>query len=235
MKLTKQAKELAKAIFDQKFIEQAEQSESELRRIRGQGSNAHKIIQFYLERTKKTVYAKVQSYVEAYKREGREIDEEDKQEIIDEVSSIIQSRVRYLAESSTIPEFRIPNTFQRIPNLDQQIRAEFERLLGPALAELSLASAQLAMESKSSITSIILEDKIREIIRNNYGFKDQNIESEEIYNKLIQQGVEVPELAMDEIFNKLRKDKLIKGRARLNRDARHKHGATAIMWVSRYI
>ncbi|MDQ3259024.1 MAG: hypothetical protein M3R15_35035 [Acidobacteriota bacterium] len=48
MKLTKQAKELAKAIFDQKFIEQAEQSESELRRIRGQGSNAHKIIQFYL-------------------------------------------------------------------------------------------------------------------------------------------------------------------------------------------
>jgi hypothetical protein len=80
-----------------------------------------------------------------------------------------------------------------------------------------------------------LERKIRDILRDDYGFGDQNIESEEIYNKLIAAGVDVPELAMDDIFDKLRKQGLIKGPARLNRDARHKHGATSIMWVSRKI
>ena len=80
-----------------------------------------------------------------------------------------------------------------------------------------------------------LERKIRDIIRNDYGFGNQNIDSEEIYDKLIAVGEVVPELAMADIFDKLKKDGLIKGPARLNRDAAHKHGAYSIMWVSRYI
>ncbi len=80
-----------------------------------------------------------------------------------------------------------------------------------------------------------LEEKIREIIRNDYGFGDQNIDSEEIYNKLTQSGQEVLELAMCDIFDKLKKDGLIKGPRALNREEVHKHGAYSIMWVSRYI
>lgn len=80
-----------------------------------------------------------------------------------------------------------------------------------------------------------LERKVRSIIKNDYGFWHQNIGSEEIYNKLIQRGVEVPELAMYEIFEKLHNEGLIKGPRYMNRDAAHKHGACTITWVSRYI
>lgn len=80
-----------------------------------------------------------------------------------------------------------------------------------------------------------LERKIRNIIKNDYGFGNQNIGSEEIYDKLIAAGEEVPELAMAEVFDKLKKEGLIRGPAYMNRDAAHKHGAYSIMWVSRYI
>ena len=80
-----------------------------------------------------------------------------------------------------------------------------------------------------------LERKIRDIIKNDYGLGNQNIESEEIYDKLIQAGVEVPDMAMCNVLDKLRKEGLIKGPRYHNRDAVHKHGAYAIMWVSRYI
>lgn len=80
-----------------------------------------------------------------------------------------------------------------------------------------------------------LERKIRNILKNDYGFGDQNIESEEIYNKLITAGEEVPEMAMCDVFDKLKKEGLIKGPRYMNSDAVKKHGAYAIMWVSRYI
>jgi hypothetical protein len=80
-----------------------------------------------------------------------------------------------------------------------------------------------------------LERKIRNIIKNNYGFGNQSIASEEIYDKLVAAGEEVPELAMYEIFRKLKKEGLVRGPGYMNRDAAHKHGAFSIMWVSRYI
>ncbi len=80
-----------------------------------------------------------------------------------------------------------------------------------------------------------LEELIRTIIRDEYGFGDQNIDSEEIYDKLIQAGQEVPELAMADILKKLKENGLIKGAFYTNREAAHKHGAASIMWVSRYI
>lgn len=80
-----------------------------------------------------------------------------------------------------------------------------------------------------------LEEKVREIIKDEYGFGDQNIESEDIYNKLIQIGETVPDFALDEIFHHLKNQGLIKGPFRMNSEAVRKHGAIPIMWVSRYI
>lgn len=80
-----------------------------------------------------------------------------------------------------------------------------------------------------------LERKIRSLIKNDYGFGNQNLRSEDIYDKLIQAGVEVPDMAMCGVLDKLRKEGLIKGSRYHNRDAVHKHGAYSIMWVSRYI
>lgn len=80
-----------------------------------------------------------------------------------------------------------------------------------------------------------LEVEIRNIIYDDYGVGHQNIDSEEIYDKLVAKGINPPELAMADVFDSLKKRGLIKGPAKMNRDAAHKHGAYSIMWVSRKI
>jgi hypothetical protein len=62
-----------------------------------------------------------------------------------------------------------------------------------------------------------LEAEIRTIIYDDYGVGHQNIDSEEIYNKLIERGFEVPECAMGQIFDSLKKRGLIKGIRKMNR------------------
>lgn len=80
-----------------------------------------------------------------------------------------------------------------------------------------------------------LEKEIRNIIYNDYGVGNQNIDSKEIYDKLIAKSIDVPEKAMGEIFDSLAKRGLIKGRSRLNREEAYQHGAWSIMWVGRHI
>lgn len=80
-----------------------------------------------------------------------------------------------------------------------------------------------------------LEVEIRNIIYDDYGVGHQNIDSEVIYDKLVAKGINPPELAMADVFDSLKKRGLIKGPAKMNGDAAHKHGAYSIMWVSRKI
>lgn len=80
-----------------------------------------------------------------------------------------------------------------------------------------------------------LETEIRNIIYNDYGVGDQNIDSEEIYDKLVAKGIDPPKNAMGDVFDSLKKRGLIKGPAGLNSDAAQKHGAYSIMWVDRHI
>jgi hypothetical protein len=80
-----------------------------------------------------------------------------------------------------------------------------------------------------------LEAEIRTIIYDDYGVGHQNIDSEEIYNKLIERGFEVPECAMGQIFDSLKKRGLIKGIGKMNREEARRHGAYSIMWVGRHI
>jgi hypothetical protein len=80
-----------------------------------------------------------------------------------------------------------------------------------------------------------LETEIRNIIYNDYGVGNQNIDSEEIYNKLVARGIDPPRDAMADVFDSLKRRGLIKGAARLNSDAAHKHGAYSIMWVDRHV
>jgi hypothetical protein len=80
-----------------------------------------------------------------------------------------------------------------------------------------------------------LETEIRQIIYDDYGVGNQNIDSEEIYNKLVRRGIEVPECAMGEVFDSLKKRGLIRGIGRLNREEARRHGAWSVMWVGRHI
>jgi hypothetical protein len=83
--------------------------------------------------------------------------------------------------------------------------------------------------------NVELERRIRDIIKNDFGFGNQNIGSREIYDRLIEAGVEVPNMAMCTVLDKLRNEGLIKGPRYHNSEAVQKHGAYSIMWVSRYI
>jgi len=80
-----------------------------------------------------------------------------------------------------------------------------------------------------------LEAEIRRIIYDDYGVGNQNIDSEEIYEKLVTRGIDVPEKAMGEVFDSLKKRGLIRGVSRMDREAAYKHGAWSIMWVGRHI
>jgi hypothetical protein len=82
---------------------------------------------------------------------------------------------------------------------------------------------------------IELERTVRNIIKSEYGFGDQKIESKEIYNKLILAGKDVPEMALDDVFSKLEQGGIITGIAGFNGNAIRQHGAYKITWVSRYI
>jgi hypothetical protein len=79
------------------------------------------------------------------------------------------------------------------------------------------------------------EAEIRQIIYDDYGVGNQNIDSEEIYDKLVQRGIDVPECAMGEVFDSLKTRGLIRGIGRLNREEARRHGAWSIMWVGRHI
>ena len=78
----------------------------------------------------------------------------------------------------------------------------------------------------------VLLNKIKSIIRNETGLGKDSISSTEIYDKLTSAGVEVPELAIAEILEKLEKEHLITVVPHENREGQEKHGAYMITWVS---
>ena len=78
----------------------------------------------------------------------------------------------------------------------------------------------------------VLLNKIKSIIRNETGLGKENISTSEIYDKLTTAGVEVPELAIAEIMEKLEKEHLLTVVPHTNRDGLEKHGAYMITWVS---
>jgi len=79
-----------------------------------------------------------------------------------------------------------------------------------------------------------LEAKIRDILYTEYGVGDQYIASKEIYDKLIERGIDVPENAMADVFDSLHRSGFIKGRGKQNSEEVRRHGHWRITWVSRY-
>jgi hypothetical protein len=77
-----------------------------------------------------------------------------------------------------------------------------------------------------------LLNKVKSIIRNDTGLGGVRIDGVEIYNKLTAAGVEVPELAIAEILEKLAKDKLIEIELQVSPEDQEKHGKYIITWVS---
>lgn len=77
-----------------------------------------------------------------------------------------------------------------------------------------------------------LLNKIKSIIRNDTGLGEVRISDAEIYNKLTAAGVEVPELAVAEILERLSKEKLIEIERPVSPEDEEKPGGYVITWVS---
>jgi hypothetical protein len=77
-----------------------------------------------------------------------------------------------------------------------------------------------------------LLNKVKSIIRNDTGLGELRISDAEIYDKLTAAGVEVPELAIAEILERLLKEKLIEIERPVSPEVQEKPGAYVITWVS---
>lgn len=77
-----------------------------------------------------------------------------------------------------------------------------------------------------------LHDAIREIIREEAAEEKPLIGSEDIYNILIERGIEPQPGAMAQYYEQLKREGLINGMTKHNREAAQKHGAFEINWVS---
>ncbi|MBA3757048.1 MAG: hypothetical protein H0X02_12865 [Nitrosomonas sp.] len=74
-------------------------------------------------------------------------------------------------------------------------------------------------------------NKVKSIIRNNTGLGEVRISGIEIYDKLTAAGVDVPELAIAEILERLSKEKLIEIERQVISDDQEKQGTYIITWV----
>ena len=77
-----------------------------------------------------------------------------------------------------------------------------------------------------------LESEMRTIIREAWEAGDRNVLSNEVYDKLIAQGMTVPPDSMDAVYNRLRNEGLIDGVAKLSREGRIQHGAFSVTWIN---
>ena len=77
-----------------------------------------------------------------------------------------------------------------------------------------------------------LFQRVKNIIRNDTGLGEVRIGIVEIYDKLTAAGVEVPELAIAEILERLEKEKFIEIERQVNSEEQEQQGTYVITWVS---
>jgi hypothetical protein len=98
------------------------------------------------------------AYVEGYRMDEALMDEEDKDELIEVIRKMINSQHHHVTNSVIASkDFKNPYTGEKIPNLDEELRLRFDRLLGEAAIELNLARNQLVLEQKQRAK----EEKLR--------------------------------------------------------------------------
>ncbi len=78
----------------------------------------------------------------------------------------------------------------------------------------------------------VLLKKVSTIIVALWPVSNGALASEEIYDRLLSTGENVPENALDEIYTFLKKKGLIDGKRPFNAEAYKTHGSMLITWVS---
>lgn len=152
MKLSEESQKYSESIYRIAFHKVAVDSEKERRQIRSTANFSNPRIpqmsDHLVSLVKRLVDARLDSYIQAYKKEDLLIDEEDKDEIIEILRSLIKTQSRMISTRSIFPEFWLPGTDQLIPNIESYLTSRLEVLLGEAAYSLDLARNEMVMERK---------------------------------------------------------------------------------------
>lgn len=152
MKLSEESQKYAESIYRIAFHKSAVDGEKERREIRSTANFGNpgipQMSDHLVSLVKRLVDARLHSYIQAYKKEDSLIDEEDKDEIIEILRSLIKTQSRMISTRSIFPEFWLPGTDQLIPNIESYLTSRLERLLGEAAYDLDFARNEMVMERK---------------------------------------------------------------------------------------
>lgn len=153
MKLSEEAKKYAESIYRVAFHQVAIDVEDERKKIRATANfsnpNIPQMSDHLVSTTKRLIDARLDSYIQAYKKDDLLIDDEDKDEIIEILRGLIKNQGKLVVSKSTFREFRLPGTDQLIPNIESYLTARLERLLGAAAYDLDFARNEMVMERKN--------------------------------------------------------------------------------------
>lgn len=174
MKLSEDAKRHADGLLSKSTYEIAVWLDEDQRRIRALRTQSdpkfNLMTQHYEERIRRAYKGLINAYVEGYRMDEALMDEEDKDEIIEEIRRMINSQHHHVTNSVIASrDFCHPHTGEKIPNMDAYLAGRFERLLGEAAIELTLAKNQLIVEQKQRAREEKLKANQINIYGHNYG------------------------------------------------------------------
>src|SRR5688572_7664461 len=98
MKLSPEAMARVEAVRDRENYQQALWGEQERRRVKALATPTNprfnELVDYHLERTRRTYKMILNAYMEGYRMDGLLIDDEDRQKIIEEIQAMVQRRWR---------------------------------------------------------------------------------------------------------------------------------------------
>ena len=80
-----------------------------------------------------------------------------------------------------------------------------------------------------------LHEAIRKILREESEAENPLITSEDVYDKLIERGIEPAPHAMARFYDRLKREGMVRGVIKHNTEAAQKHGAFAVSWVNPFL
>lgn len=174
MKLSEEAKMRADALLSKSTYEIALWIEEDQSRIRGlrtpSNPQLNLMAQHYEERIRRGFKALINAYVEGYRIDESLIDDEDKDEIINEIRTMIDSQHHQVTNSVVASrDFLNPYTGEKVPGLDEELGMRFRNLLGEAAIELNLARTQLVVERRQRKRERTTGQHYQINMRDNYG------------------------------------------------------------------
>src|SRR5712664_2214946 len=109
MKLSDEAKKYSEALMNKDHYDTAVWAERDQQRVRASRTQSNPqfglMIEHHEESTRRSFKSIINAYVEAYKMDDVLIDDEDKEEIIEIIRSMINSRLHHVTHSVTDRDF----------------------------------------------------------------------------------------------------------------------------------